>query len=293
MTDTEFFTKLQDCYPRLTPSEKLVAEFLSRNLQVAAFLTCIDLGNAAGVSDSTVIRLANVLGFSGFAEMKKTLQGMVLKKLSARDRLSTTIAKVQGSSYLKEIYELEKLNLEATYKANPPGDIEQAVDMLHQARKIFVVGYGISSSVVRFLCSRLARIKLDVVEINVGAIRLVEKMAQAGAEDVILGFSFPSYAREKIKLFKYMQQIIGGKTILVSDRRLGELQAYSDLVLLANSDSLAFRNSITGAAMLANMLSVGLALKDGDKSLKQIARNQELADMLGNDGDKQPNEKPE
>ena len=281
MNDSEFFSKLQECYPGFTPGEKKVADFLAHNLQAAAFMTCLELGEAAGVSDSTVIRLASVLGFGGFADMKKALQRMVLKKLSSRELLSTTMATVPSADFVQEIYELEKRNIEETYKQNPQAVIDQAVDALYKARKIFVVGLGISASLVRFLCSRLSRICPDVVEIDRGGLYFVEKMAMADCTDVLLAVSFPPYSPEKEKLIHYMKRDIGGKTILITDRRLGEVQASVDLTLVANSDSLAFANSISGPAMLANMLTVGVALRGGDRTLEQISRNQHLSSILG------------
>ena len=280
VNNAEFFSKLQGSYPDLTPSEKKVADFLAHNIQAAAFMTCLELGEAAGVSDSTVIRLAGVLEFSGFADMKKTLQGLVLKKLSARDRFSTTMAAVRPARFVDEVYELEKRNIQETHRQNPQSVIDQAVDMLYDARKIYLVGLGVSASLVRFMCSRLSRVGLDVVEINRGGFFFVEKMAAANSEDVMLAVSFPPYSPEKEKLINYMKNGLGGKNILITDRRLGEVQASVDLTLVASSDSLAFANSISGPAMLANMITVGIALRCGDRTLEQMSRNQELAAFL-------------
>ena len=121
----------------------------------------------------------------------------------------------------------------------------------------------------------------DVVEIDRGGLYFVEKMAMADSKDVLLAVSFPPYSPEKEKLIHYMKRDIGGKTILITDRRLGEVQASVDLTLVANSDSLAFANSISGPAMLANMLTVGVALRGGDRTLEQISRNQHLSSILG------------
>ncbi|KIX10790.1 MurR/RpiR family transcriptional regulator [Dethiosulfatarculus sandiegensis] len=281
LLDKKFFGSLQASYSRLTPGEKLVAEYLSANLQVAAFMTCSELGKASGVSETTVIRLAGTLGYSGYSELKKAMQKLVRKSLSTSDQLDSTIRNIGQAGYLNEIYELDQQNLSQTFYLNSTQDIEQAVTMMCRAGKLIIAGLGLSTGVVRFLSGRLRRIKKDVIEINATGHVLVEKMAMATGEDLLIAFSFPSYSKDMPKVFRHMKEELGGKTMLISDSRVGETQRFADLVLLAVSDSLAFTNSMVAPFMLANMLSVGVALQNQEGSLEQLRKNQLLADTLG------------
>jgi DNA-binding MurR/RpiR family transcriptional regulator len=205
----------------------------------------------------------------------------VKKSLSTSDQLDKTISNIDHAGYLREIYDLERQNLSQTFQLNNASDIEDAVAMICRARKLIIAGLGLSTSVVRFLSGRLRRIGKEVIEINATGHVLVENMAMATKDDLLIAFSFPSYSRDMPKVFRHMQKELGGKTLLISDSRLGETQRFCDLVLLAASDSLAFTNSMVGAFMLANMLSVGVALTDQEESREQLKKNQLLADDLG------------
>ena len=281
ITDTQFLAKLKEVYPQLTPREKLVAEFLSENMQLAAFLTCVEFGKAAGVSDTTVIRLANVLGFDGYSQMKKQLQGLVRRKLSSQDKLSDTIDRISESNFLHEIYELEKQNLEQTYRSNDPHEIELAVKNIGQADKIFIMGLGLSVSVVRFLSLRLRRIGKDVVELTGSGFSLVEKLASYRTEDLLIAFDFPKYSVDVQQTLKFMKQKNSGTSLLITDNHLGEHAQHADIILTARNESLGFANSIIGTTMLCNMLSVGAALQNQDDSLEQLSSNEAFAELLG------------
>ena len=56
---------IQIKFPRLSKGQKLIADFILKNYDKAAFMTAAKLGDSVGVSESTVVRFAIELGFSG------------------------------------------------------------------------------------------------------------------------------------------------------------------------------------------------------------------------------------
>ena len=52
----------------LSKGQKKIADYVLNNYEKAAFLTALELGNEAGVSESTVVRFASALGLSGYPE---------------------------------------------------------------------------------------------------------------------------------------------------------------------------------------------------------------------------------
>ena len=60
-------------YKKLSKGQKLIAEYILENYDKAAFMTASKLGISVGVSESTVVRFANELGFSGYPKLQKAL----------------------------------------------------------------------------------------------------------------------------------------------------------------------------------------------------------------------------
>lgn len=54
---------IQVKFPRLSKGQKLIAEYILKHYDKAAFMTAAKLGVSVGVSESTVVRFANDLDF--------------------------------------------------------------------------------------------------------------------------------------------------------------------------------------------------------------------------------------
>lgn len=62
-------------FPKLSKGQKLISEYILKNYDKAAFMTAAKLGNSVGVSESTVVRFAIELGFSGYPSLPKIFTG--------------------------------------------------------------------------------------------------------------------------------------------------------------------------------------------------------------------------
>ena len=70
-------TKIEKAYPKMSKGHRKIADFILSRYDRAAFMTASRLGSTAGVSESTVVRFATVLGYEGYPEMQKALRDMV------------------------------------------------------------------------------------------------------------------------------------------------------------------------------------------------------------------------
>ena len=68
---------IQSKFPKLSKGQKLIAEYILNNYDKAAFMTAAKLGINVGVSESTVVRFAIELGFSGYPKLQKSLQELI------------------------------------------------------------------------------------------------------------------------------------------------------------------------------------------------------------------------
>ena len=75
---------IQYKFPRLSKGQKLIAEYILKYYDKAAFMTAAKLGDSVGVSESTVVRFAIELGFSGYTKLQKSLQELIKNKLTKK-----------------------------------------------------------------------------------------------------------------------------------------------------------------------------------------------------------------
>ena len=81
MESQDLMRLIQVKFPKLSKGQKLIAEYILKNYDKAAFMTAAKLGNNVGVSESTVVRFATELGFSGYPKLQKALQELIKNKL--------------------------------------------------------------------------------------------------------------------------------------------------------------------------------------------------------------------
>src|SRR3712207_265389 len=78
---------IQKQYTRLSKGQKLIAQYLISNYDKVAFMTASKLGEEVGVSESTVVRFANALGFTGYPKLQDALQELIKNKLTTVQRV--------------------------------------------------------------------------------------------------------------------------------------------------------------------------------------------------------------
>ena len=68
----EILKKIEENYNGFSKRQKLLADYITKNYDKAAFLTAAKLGSAVGVSESTVVRFATELGYKGYPGFQKS-----------------------------------------------------------------------------------------------------------------------------------------------------------------------------------------------------------------------------
>ena len=79
-------SRIQANYSKLTKTEQKIADYITEHNSGVAFQTLGEVAGAAGVSTTSVIRLARELGYDGFAQMQSSIQRSLVKKVSLPER---------------------------------------------------------------------------------------------------------------------------------------------------------------------------------------------------------------
>ena len=83
--------------------QKRIADYILNNYDTAAFMTAAKLGQTAQVSESTVVRFAAELGYSGYPAMQKALQEIIRGKLTSVQRIQASQDQMTGNDILAAV----------------------------------------------------------------------------------------------------------------------------------------------------------------------------------------------
>ena len=123
--------------PKLSKGQKLIANYILEHYEKAVFLTAAKLGNIVGVSESTVVRFANELGYDGYPRFQDALEELVKSKLTAMQRLEVTTERIDTKNVLKSVLQMDEEKIRYTREQIDDEAFNQAVGKIIEAKTIY------------------------------------------------------------------------------------------------------------------------------------------------------------
>lgn len=266
-------------YYKFSKGQKQIAQFIKEHYDKAAFMTAAKIGETVDVSESTVVRFASSIGFSGFPELQKALQVLIKNKLTTVQRISLDedisddTDKLHNKILRNEInnlrYLMDNIDIDALNKAS---------DIILNAKKVYILGLRTSSTLANYLGFYLDVI-LDNVKVlnNIGVNSLYEEIVRIKESDVLIVISFPRYSNNTIDATKFVKQH-NAKVVAITDTDASPFYSLADVSLLAKSSIVSFVDSLVVPMCMINSLIINLGLHEKDEILRYYDRLEELWD---------------
>ena len=264
MSETTLFSTdvrslMRATYPSLPPAERKVVDFILQDFEDVIRMTLAELAQNSGVSDATVVRLCRSLGFNNFLELKIALtrsmhssphliHGDVCEGDSAgniaRKVLRTSIQAVQDT--------LQMIDDDA---------FALAVDMLHKADHILIVGVGTSGPLAHELFNRLLRMRMNC-RVHTDIYLQIVDAALMTEQDVVVAISQNGSSIGPVRTATEARRK-GAKVISITGNPVSELTALSDVVLMTVSHETRLETIDSRVAQhaLIQALYVALAMR--------------------------------
>ena len=162
----ELLIRIDERYPKFSKGQKRLADYIKENYDKATFLTAAKMGEAVGVSESTVVRFATQLGYKGYPEFQKALGELVRTKLNSIQRMEVTYGRIDRSEILATVLQSDIEKIKQTLESVDNHAFELAVDTILAAKKVYVIGIRSCAPLAKFLTFYLNLICEDVVEVD-------------------------------------------------------------------------------------------------------------------------------
>ncbi|HPU58001.1 MAG TPA: MurR/RpiR family transcriptional regulator [Candidatus Avimonas sp.] len=244
--------------------QRLIADYITKNYDKAAFMTAYKLGQTVGVSESTVVRFAAELGFDGYPQLQKAMQELTRSRLTSIQRIEATEARMSGDEVLENIISCDIANIRKTLEEVPQEVFNAAVEAIVNARRVYIYGAGSSRALAIFLAYYLKMLMIDVNLMSTSSeTEIFEDMLHIGAEDVAIGISFPRYSSKAVKTMHFAHTR-NAPVIAITDSQISPIAGLATYLLLAHSDTAAIVDSLVAPLSLINAIIVAISLKKKD-----------------------------
>ena len=261
--------------PHLSKGQKMIARYILEHCDKAAFMTAAKLGTTIGVSESTVVRFAIVLGFKGYPKLQTCLQELIKSKLTIVQKMELSNDYVTQENALKSVLKTDMGNIKTTLEKINYQTFEDIVNSLFKARKIYIIGLRQSAALSEFLAFYLNLILDNVKVVAYGVSDIFEQMLNVSEEDVVIGIGFPRYTTRTIEALAFAKSK-NANVVAITDSLLSPLAAKADYTLIAQSNMASFVDSLVAPLSVINALIIAVGLREKEKISSTFSTLEEI-----------------
>lgn len=245
----------------LSKGQKLIASYINNHYEKAAFMTASKLGDTVGVSESTVVRFAMVLGFEGYPSLQKALQQLIKSKLTTVQRLTMDENLSDTSILLKKTLTSDIDNIRVTLDEIDFETFSKVIDAICGAKRIYILGLRSSSALAEYLGFYLNMILDNVNVVTYGMSDIFEQLLKVNEKDLLIGISYPRYSRKTLEALKYVKKQ-NCKVVGITDSLISPISSLSDYTLVAKSNMASFVDSLVAPMSIINTIIVAIGMRE-------------------------------
>jgi DNA-binding MurR/RpiR family transcriptional regulator len=248
--------KIRSERDRMSAVERRVGDFILENAQLLRDYSSQQLANALGISQSSVVKFTQKLGYKGYPDLKYSVGEAIARADNGDAPEVASATGGPGESPAENLWRRKSEAEEATRLINPPKAIRavaKAIDQAGRDGKVFIIGLGEDDIYARNFALRLSLLGILTVH-DFDTARMTANASAAGAGDVLLVFSEHGNHPALCKISRYFRER-RGKLISVTRHTPNPLRTLADLALVVSAyDELPYIQPLLYQSALQHLL---------------------------------------
>lgn len=270
--------RIKKNYTHFSKGQKRLATLIIRDCTKVVDLTAARLGQLVDLSESTVVRFANVLGYDGYSDFQRAIQQLAKTRLTPTQRIEITKKRIGRKDIIENVMQSDINKLRYTFENLDRDDFYSSVDAILAAKRIYVIGARSTQPVAHLLSYNLSLIfdNVKLVQISSTA-EVFEQMFTIGEGDVLIAFSFPRYSSKVVNAVKFANSK-SAKVIVVTDSKASPLVQHSTYSLIAQTDMASFMDSVVAPISIINAIIIEITHRREGEILDRFEKLERLWD---------------
>ncbi|TBV74439.1 MurR/RpiR family transcriptional regulator [Pseudoxanthomonas winnipegensis] len=220
---------------RMSAIERRIADYILDNAHLLRDYSSQQLASALGISQSSVVKFSQKLGFRGYPDLKYSV-GQAIARGNGGQPADPTAPADGGDAYTRLEDSLRRSKAaaeEETRLLNPRARIEQIVARIDQAQKVFVCGLGDDGLFAREFAMRLSLLGVLTVH-HADAILMMTNVSAARPGDVLILLSEFGQVPQLSQISRQFQDA-GGAVVSITRHTANPLRAHADAALVVSA----------------------------------------------------------
>lgn len=263
---------LKSQFAALSPQFRRGAKYLLDNPGEVPVRSMRKIAQEAAVQPITLIRLARLLGFEGWQDLREFFVGGFHDNAMLSSRARKMIDESGSDRLLTAMLEAQRNNLMAL-SLQEEGSISKAASLINAAASVHVAGFRSSFPVAFtfFYLYRLFRSSVHLIRGTGGTLEL--EMRPLEPDDAVVMVSYEPYSQE-ISRVAETAQTAGCRLIAITDSLVSPIALNADCSLLFAAGSPSFFPSTAGALALVEILIAHILAEKGEEAIRAITRTE-------------------
>ena len=225
MQDVSAIYTIRSKYQNLSAKEKKIADFILEHPKDSVNPSIEELAERIGISESTMVRFAKKLGYSGYQRFRIAL---ARETVPSNEQLFEAEVSDEGDA-AEIVFKHACKNLEATYAKLDRSVIKNVSSLLSKCNKLYLMGLGGSNTLAQDAYHKLIRTGLNCQYASDYHMQLM-LCSQAKEGDAALLFSHTGAGYDTLALAEELKSQRCPIVVLTSNTR-SPLAKMGDLVL--------------------------------------------------------------
>jgi DNA-binding MurR/RpiR family transcriptional regulator len=265
----------------MSPSFHEIAIYILENYDEIGFTSVNDLSKCIGVSNASLVRFTQFLGFKGYKEFRSAAQDEVKNRLNKDTQVALNELDVLPvETQLQKLFENEISNLAKTLHDLNVQTLSKMVQKVFESSKIFICGFGVSKNIMQIFEYALVSMQIkEIIGITGSISDYNPRLHSIQTGDSLFVMTMPPYSLEAIQVATYAKGK-GAEVFLFTDSPACPIYPLASAVVRCENNSLLLTNSYVGMVAIVQVLINLLLLNSKDNLLtgmKTVVEDERVA----------------
>jgi DNA-binding MurR/RpiR family transcriptional regulator len=192
------------------------ARWMLDHLHDVAFQSTRGLAQQAGVDPNLVGRLARELGYEGYDAFRIDVQQIVQTQGQSYEARARALRNRPDSAVYAEVAAASRDNIERVSSGAVLAEIDQCIDPLLTARRVYSVGVRSCYSIAHYLAYVGSMAFDNFIPVPAVPGEILDQISQSGPEDVVIAIAYDHYSAEVVRACQ-VANACGARVLALTD----------------------------------------------------------------------------